>query len=200
VSCHHPAQTTGSGEPYCSLCGARLVLGPDEAASALRRPLVVPAVAVLDLLFAVLCLYGLQWLLVEALRRDAELALLALLPGLGAIAGLFGCWGLLRLRPWARGLQTGLATAGLLLFPLGTLLGTAVLSYLLLPGVRVLLSGVGPEGLSATQVQALQQLPSAGRGPVQAIWALTGLAVLGAAALGAALMLRQLFSLTGAGP
>jgi len=77
--------------------------------------------------------------------------LFALVPvALGLAAGVAGV-GVFLWRPWGRRAQQALAAAGLLVFPVGTVIGAAVLSYFARPGVRMLFSNTSWPDLSAGQ-------------------------------------------------
>ena len=69
---------------------------------------------------------------------DTELAVLALVFGVAAVACGAGLW---RLKPYGRRLQIGLAATWLILFPMGTVIGALVLFYMWTPGIRMLFSG-----------------------------------------------------------
>jgi hypothetical protein len=78
--------------------------------------------------------------------------------GLVAAVQIAAGVGLLRLDPWARMLQIGLAVFGLLGIPCGTIISILILVYMLKPEVKTLFSGISPERLPPDQVARVEQL------------------------------------------
>jgi general secretion pathway protein G len=70
--------------------------------------------------------------------------------------------GLWRLKSWGRAIQIGLAIAGLVAVPPGTLVGIILLYYLTRPHVKLRFSGRPAETLSAEEQQLLQSASETG--------------------------------------
>jgi general secretion pathway protein G len=99
------------------------------------------------LLFAVVGIVTLQD---EPATGTALLVIGVFFGGLQLAVGI----GLLKLRPWARGIEIGLSIVGLLNFPFGTVIGALILVYLFRPEAKLLFSGrpvaeLGPQELAA---------------------------------------------------
>jgi type II secretory pathway pseudopilin PulG len=78
--------------------------------------------------------------------------------GLVAVVQIATGVGLLRLDPWARMLQIGLAALGLLGIPCGTIISILILVYMLKPEVKTLFSGISPQRLPPADVARVESL------------------------------------------
>lgn len=113
------------------LAGAAL-----DVTQELARPWPVTAMIAINALLATVLVY--PALLVAAIEPSSSFVLVPFALGMLCVLGAVGLF--LR-RAWGRWIEQGLAVLALLLFPFGTVLGTAALGYLHRSGVRLLLSG-----------------------------------------------------------
>lgn len=101
------------------------------------RPWPVTAMIAINALLASVLLYP-AFFIIAVINPFSGFALVPLVLGMLCVLGAVGLF--LR-RPWGFRIEQGLAALGLIVFPFGTVLGTAALGYLHRPGVRVFLSG-----------------------------------------------------------
>jgi pSer/pThr/pTyr-binding forkhead associated (FHA) protein len=117
---------------------------PEEAepAPAAERPLTVNVLAALWLMSVPI--YGLGGLALAARYSGVVSFLVATLGlGLAALSAALA-WGLWSLKPWARGLQIGIAGLGVLVCPF-TLASVVVLAYMLMPVGAAAFADGGPD-------------------------------------------------------
>jgi len=129
-----------------------------------KRPLVVFLLALVDILGGLLRL--LLGLLFSALIIDPRTRVLGYLLGaifvIPGVLHIVAAVGILRLRPWGRGLQIAVAILSLINFPLGTIVGTMTLVYLFQPAVRTLFSDRPVATLSPEERGHLVQVANLG--------------------------------------
>jgi type IV pilus assembly protein PilA len=153
---------------YCSTCGALL---PPQAAfcaacgatvpaevlvrNEVRRPGVVTLLAVLQFIgaaFMLLIALGALVSLADANASDGAGMVIAALVLAVIGAGQLACGvGLIKLKPYGRGLQFAFAIIGLLGIPLGTIISILILVYLSKPGVKLIFSGRPAAEFSAAE-------------------------------------------------
>ncbi len=140
-----------------------------DATEEIARPWPVTAMIAINALLATFLLYP-ALMLVAFVDRSG----LALIPLAFSFASVLGAVGLFLRRPWGRAIEQGLAALALLLFPFGTVLGTAALGYLHRSGVRLFLSGRQAHGFSRPERIEIERDV---RVPRKWIYALPGLAI-----------------------
>jgi general secretion pathway protein G len=155
--CH---SANAADQRYCARCGAdlRAVVNPRDL---MRTPAPVYIIAVLDGLaaLAMLLITSAMGFLLKTPGRSDALAVMVVC-GTLAVLNIVLAVGMIRLRPWARGIQIALAFAGLLAFPIGTLISIGILVYLFNPKAKILFSGKQPEQLSPAELSQLSLRPS----------------------------------------
>jgi hypothetical protein len=93
-------------------------------------------------------------------RGEEAIVVAVLFAAMGLVAAvqLATGVGLLRLAPWARMVQIGLAAIGLLGIPCGTIISILILVYMLKPEVKTLFSGIPPQRLPPAEVARVERL------------------------------------------
>jgi general secretion pathway protein G len=153
--CGAPAAT---GAQFCAICGAALT-SPDAPVERVRPPLIT-ILAVLKGLAALWWL-ALGLVLITVGRRGPDNAILlpfgifCLVISLFEAVCLAGLW---TLRPFGRTLQIAFSVAGLLFFPVGTLISILVLVYMFNPGVRLLFSHKAVEAMTPQERSHVRSL------------------------------------------
>ncbi|UCF67088.1 MAG: type II secretion system protein GspG [Acidobacteriota bacterium] len=152
---------------YCPHCGKQLLSPRDACPSCgstqhtvriegdpMKRPVLVTLIIVVDvlagLLFSVLGLASLLFGPGDPFLLVFGGLMLAL--GGWHLATAMGLWGL---EPWARNAQILLSIAGLLGFPIGTLISSLIVLFMFKPATRVLFSGKSAEQLTIDELRLL---------------------------------------------
>jgi type II secretory pathway pseudopilin PulG len=190
MTCPHCGAPLIPGNRFCHECRKRVVAAAPSAAPPARRPELAPApprttpaparftrpgivtlLGVLNIGGGVVA-FGVAAMMVATLVSSSpEMEVQGVAAVFLVVYGLIGLLqlatgiGLLRLDPWARTLQIGLAVVGLLGIPCGTIISILILVYMLKPEVKILFSGISPQRLPPDQVARVQQL-SQGSGVV----------------------------------
>jgi hypothetical protein len=203
MTCPHCGATVAPGYRFCGSCRKRVGLdaasgprGPVQtsarttaprsvrAPATFARPTVITVLGILGILGGSLCLLGAAAVLLVAWGPEGP-ATMAAIGAAYAVVGVLQLAtgiGLLRLEPWARTLQIGLAVVGLLGIPCGTIISILILVYMLKPEVKLLFSGVSPSQLAPQELEMVQRL-SQGSGVTVAI-VVVAVVIIGIAGVG----------------
>lgn len=189
----------GPGAASGAAPAARRATAPPRAAAApqgdvgggpstFTRPGLITVLAVLNLLGGVLAVGASATMVFAMLASDpggegttVMVAILAVYAVVGAVQLATGV-GLLRLAPWGRAMQIGLAGLGLLGIPCGTIISILILVYMLKPEMKTLFSGISPRRLppaEVARVEALSQGSGAMVALVAVVVAIAGIAFVG---------------------
>ncbi len=160
LSCAACGAPSPAGATFCNGCGAALgvSVASDEA---LKRPGLITAIAVLDILGgSVNVLFALAALL--SVGEDPVFGIaFALFYGLFGSASVAAGIGLWKLRPYGRTLQIALSIFGLIAIPIGTLISALILYYLYRPGIKILFLGKLAADLTPQERAGLAKVPGA---------------------------------------
>jgi type II secretory pathway pseudopilin PulG len=153
---------SGSFPPRRPPATARPGARPASAASSFNRPTVVTILGVLNIIGGAFALAGGAFFAFVGLWEPGQGG--GIMAAIGAVYAVIGLVqvavgiGLLRLRPWARAVQIGLAVIGLLGIPCGTIISILILVYMLKPEVKLLFSGVSPRDLAPEELEMVERL------------------------------------------
>jgi type IV pilus assembly protein PilA len=126
-----------------------------------KRPGVVTFFAVLQFIGGAIALASAALCLGAAATQDEGQAIIQVIAGLFAIAGVVQvvCGiGLLTLKPYGRTLQIALAILGLVFIPVGTIISIFILVYMFKPGLKVLFSGRPAAELTPEELNTIDAL------------------------------------------
>lgn len=199
MTCPHCGAQVAAGNRFCNRCRKRVVpdarpaggapapggrgLPPQPpsgyarsgAPSSFKRPLIVTLLGILNVIGGVFALGAGAFMAFGGFAGTGQGS--SIMAMIGAVYGILGLLqiatgvGLLGLKPWARGLQIGIAIIGLLGIPCGTIISIFILIYMLKPEVKLLFSGVSPRQLAPEELEMVERLGQ-GSGAAVAIVAL----------------------------
>lgn len=133
-----------------------------------ERPAAITVLAALDLVIAAVAASSAVYVATLS-GEEPLLVLLSAACVAAAVLHVACAWGVLRLRPWGRLLQVGLAILGLFGVPIGTLVSVLMLVYLLHPGTELLFSGRDPASFTDEERTSVERVTRSGSFTVIAI-------------------------------
>lgn len=190
MNCPRCGSSLAPRSVVCGVCWTPVPEGPEAP---FKVPPLLAALAVVQIVGGAVGIYlfvvfpAIRWLAGGGLvpvNVPAALAKVLIIVGSAfSVLQLVCAVGLLRFRPWGRGVQLVLAWIGLLAFPFGTVVSALLLIYLHKPGIVALYSGKTRAGMNAGE---LAEVAAVTRGSSAAT---AGLVAAAFVAVGAAVVL-----------